>query len=117
MRFEKQCEWKRGSAILRSKLMAAVERAPSNGPEPTKRPALTCNLRDIRPLVIGVAETACGSKDTERRETRVHITQSTKLFANPVKPGIQITFAVVHRGDSLYSFILSLHSPALSAIV
>ena len=56
MRLEKQCEWKRGSEIRRSKIMATVERAPLDGPEPTMRPALTCNLRDIRPLVIGVAE-------------------------------------------------------------
>lgn len=62
-RLEKQCEWKRGSEILRSKIMATVERTPSGGPEPTMRPPLTCNFRDIRPL-IGVAEMACGSKES-----------------------------------------------------
>jgi hypothetical protein len=64
VRLEKQCEWKRGSEILRSKIMAAVERAPCDGPEPTMHPPLMCNFRDIRPLVIGVAEMACGSKES-----------------------------------------------------
>jgi hypothetical protein len=61
---EKQCEWKRGSEILPSKIMATVERAPSDGAEPTMRPPLMRNFRDIRPLVIGVAEMACGSKES-----------------------------------------------------
>ena len=64
MGLEKQCEWKRGSEILPSKIMATVERAPSDGAEPTMRPPLMRNFRDIRPLVIGVAEMACGSKES-----------------------------------------------------
>jgi hypothetical protein len=64
VRLEKQCEWKRGSEILRSKIMAPVERAPSDGPEPTNASAPNMQFRGIRPLAIGVAEMACGSKES-----------------------------------------------------